>query len=72
MVNGPMRTLEVTDGVLYAGGEQGNVITKPLGPNGEWKTIGPATGKVVRDLVFDQSNCGALIAATDDGVWIRR
>jgi alpha-tubulin suppressor-like RCC1 family protein len=79
-------SLEVVDDVLYAGlrdpdnrGKLAGVWRRAL-VNSQWEVFNsPAwvisewdVTSTVRDLVYDGTYCGGLLAATDNGVWVFR
>ncbi len=67
-----IRSLTHVDQTLYAGTNTGGVRSRHLAIDAEWAAIEKFSSGIVRDLIYDSTNCRTLLAATDDGVWILR
>lgn len=67
-----VRSLSRVGQTLYAGTQTGGVASRDLASGADWESIVNFSSGQVRDLVYDNANCNALLAATDDGVWILR
>lgn len=67
-------SLELVGSTLYAGARNNGVWRKPLA-GGAWERLsapGWNENHNVRDLLYENTHCQGLLAATEDGVWLYR
>ncbi len=66
------RSLVLINDTLYAGASGNGVWRRSL-VGGDWERVtspGWNDSSTVRDLLYDPTHCGGLLAATNDGVWL--
>ncbi len=66
------RSLALINDTLYVGVSNNGVWRRPLS-GGDWERVtspGWNDNSTVRDLLYDPTHCGGLLAATNDGVWL--